>query len=228
MKDWPICNVSHELKTPVTSIIGATEIIKTLECNNEAEELIKVLDSSSRHLLDLINNVLDITKVESETVGLHLEKIEINNFIMSIKNLFSERMKEKFVKFQINQGQDLPETIISDEVKLRQIVVNFISNALKFTENNGEITFNISKKDGGEKLLFSVKDNGVGIDQEKLEDIFLPFIQEDSSITKKYGGTGLGLHLSKELSDLLGGKLTVESKAREGSTFTLTLPISKQ
>jgi len=222
-----LANVSHEIRTPLNAIIGFSELLCYSE-KIEVNELqqIKTINESANSLLNIVNDILDISKIESKKLELNNEKINLKNILENIVELFSIRANEKNIRFIFNLDENIPEHLIADEIKLRQIISNLISNAIKFSDNYGKIIFNVTTLNLNNKnieIKFEVIDNGIGISKENLEKIFLPFIQEDGSINKKYGGTGLGLSISYNLLLLMNSNLNVISEKFKGSNFNFIL-----
>jgi len=227
-----LANISHELRTPLNAVIGYTEIVQdelqTLNgLDSQAASLQKVLDSS-RHLLDLIDQLLDITKIEMGKLDVLAEEIDVKEFMEKIEVIVSPLMKENNNILQFKLGPEVKK-ITADPLKLRQVLLNLISNAVKFTKE-GKISVEtklLSPKDNSSsgKVQFSVSDTGIGMDEAEFDKLFKLFSQVDASSTRKYGGTGLGLYLTRRLVEMQGGEITVQSKKGEGSCFAVILPI---
>ncbi len=221
-----LASMSHEIRTPINAIIGMGELMKNTTLNDEQKEYLDMLKISADNLLNVINDVLDISKIESGHI--EIEKIEFDlwKLIESIGITLGVKASQKKLELLCYTNPDIPQYIMGDPTRLRQILVNLAGNSLKFTEK-GEIAINVEtlKREDDKILLhFTVKDTGIGIPKEKQAKIFESFSQVDSSTTRKYGGTGLGLSICKQLVELMGGKIWVESEANKGSTFHLTLP----
>ncbi|MEE8564520.1 MAG: response regulator [Atribacterota bacterium] len=221
-----LASMSHEIRTPINAIIGMGELMKNTILNDEQKEYLDMLKISADNLLNVINDVLDISKIESGHI--EIEKIEFDlwKLIESIGITLGVKASQKKLELLCYTNPDIPQYIMGDPTRLRQILVNLAGNSLKFTEK-GEIAINVEtlKREDDKILLhFTVKDTGIGIPKEKQAKIFESFSQVDSSTTRKYGGTGLGLSICKQLVELMGGKIWVESEANKGSTFHLTLP----
>jgi len=235
-----LANMSHELRTPLNSILILARILKENRPDNLTEDQIKyagVIYNAGSDLLTLINDILDLSKIESGNIDLHIENIRPKEIKQNIEALFSEIANQKKISFEVKLADNLPATFTSDQGRLEQIIKNLLSNAFKFTPKQGaisieiglanqsEIKYNNNLKESIEKpLFFAVKDTGIGIAADKLNVIFEAFQQEDGSTSRKYGGTGLGLSISKELANILGGEIHVQSEFEMGSTFTLYLP----
>lgn len=222
-KDNFLANMSHELKTPLNSINVISSIMmknKKNSLNNEEVKNLNIINNCGNDLLFLINDVLDISKLEAGEITLDYKTFNLYKMISTIKDMFEPQIKDKKLKF-IFEYDEKVQDIYSDKERIKQIVKNLLSNSLKFVQE-GSIRFRIN--DLGENFKITVKDDGIGIEKEKLKHIFDRFKQADSSTTRKYGGTGLGLAISKELTTLLDGNLEVNSKENFGTTFILTLP----
>ncbi|MGX1751708.1 response regulator [Sphingobacterium sp. NPDC055346] len=222
-----MANMSHELRTPLNSILILAKLLQDNKHSNLSEEQVKyasVIHNAGSDLLQLINELLDLAKIESGKVEIHKDSINSKHFAANLESLFKEVAKEKSIRFNIDIKK-APEQFISDEYRLEQVLKNFLSNAFKFTDQNGEINLQIINQSGN--LHFAVSDNGKGISEDKQALIFEAFRQEDGSTSRKYGGTGLGLSISKEISSLLGGRITLESESGIGSKFTLIIPFTE-
>lgn len=222
-----LANMSHELRTPLNSILLLSRLLSEnndQNMNHEQIEFAKVIQSSGNGLLGLIDEILDLSKIEAGKMELELIDVSTKEITDGLKDLFSEIAKEKNIEFKI-ESQDAPLVIKTDKMRLEQILKNLISNAIKFT-SKGSVTLQVSKNLKDEKqILFAVKDTGIGIPREKQYNIFEAFQQADGSTKRKYGGTGLGLSISRELAKLLKGEITLKSEVDQGSTFTLHIPI---
>lgn len=221
-----LANMSHEIRTPLNAILGFADLLKRGWNQNEAEreDMLRTIHYSGRHLLGLINDILDISKIESGRMEVDVRPESPHKLLSETVSLMRVPFREKGLSLEYHWISDVPEVVFTDGPRVRQIVVNLLSNALKFTSNGGvEIIVRVDKPGRKYVLIIEVVDSGIGIDQAKLAAIFDPFVQADSSVTRHYGGTGLGLAISRRLARLLGGDLTVESRMGEGSTFRLTV-----
>ncbi|WP_245747903.1 PAS domain S-box protein [Methanolobus profundi] len=222
-----IANMSHELRTPLNSVIGFSQILmeKTYgNLNNKQMKHISNILKSGNHLLELINDILDISKIESGNMEYEPELIDIQEVMNEIISLMDPLIKEKRIGLEVNINLSDPE-IIADKMKIRQIIYNLLSNAIKFTPENGKVWFNSRITDGD--LRTSVSDTGIGIPMEQQKAIFDPFKQVSSFTTRDHGGTGLGLAIVKYYVEMHSGEIDVESEVGKGSTFTFTIPVRK-
>jgi len=220
-----LANMSHELRTPLNAIIVLSNMLENNKSKNLNEEEMKkasIIHKSGNELLLLINDVLDLSKVEAGKMIQDKELFSSKNLSKELNNLFYTQMQEKDILFTINDNFNAQ--IYNDKTKILQILKNFISNALKFTKK-GSITLDI-KILSSEKLKISVSDTGIGIASDKLQSVFNAFVQADGTISREFGGTGLGLSISKKMAEFIDGEITLESTLAKGSTFTLILPIN--
>lgn len=233
-----LANMSHELRTPLNSILILAQIMsenKSKVLGEKEMEYARNIYNSGADLLSLINEILDLSKVEAGRIELEIENVEVKDVINSVQSTFKEISKNKLIDFDINYNENL--VLNTDKQRLEQILRNLLSNAFKFTDKNGKISLDIQrvstdklfdgKKLGAldEVIAFSVADSGIGIPESKLGIVFEAFQQADGSTKRKYGGTGLGLSISRELANALGGEIRLESEEGKGSTFTLYLPL---
>ncbi len=218
-----LANMSHEIRTPMNGILGNLTLLEDSKLSKQQMELLSVAKQSGDGLLSIINDVLDLSKIESGKMGVEKIDFNIRELITEVVSLFEHKASEKDLKFSVHFSSSIPEFVIGDSVKIKQVLLNFISNAFKFTKNGSIKLFIIQDTAGG--VLFSVKDSGQGIEESKVCSIFEPFIQEDSSTTRKFGGTGLGLTISSKLVDLMSGDIKLESKVGKGSTFSFLIPL---
>ena len=221
-----LANMSHELRTPLNSIIGFTSIVKdglAGPVNEEQKKQLELVYTSSEHLLGLINSILDLAKVEAGKYETDKSSFNLQALLEELRSSLQPQADEKLLSFTVNINC-IDDVIHTDRNMLLQILLNLTSNAIKFTEQ-GSITLDCEQNDSN--LVIKVIDTGIGISTDSLQDIFDAFRQVDSSTTRKYEGTGLGLSISQHFSAMLGGKLEVESKEGNGTTFTLTLPVSR-
>ncbi|RHX93253.1 histidine kinase [Leptospira yasudae] len=221
-----LANMSHELRTPLNSLLILSKDLadnKKKNLNSDQVESANIIYKSGHDLLLLINEVLDLSKIESGKMSTNVERVVLQKFCDELLSGFKHQASERKLELSLILHENLPEAIRTDSLRLNQILKNLLSNALKFTERGG-IRLEI-ERDEPEGILFSVIDTGIGIPEDKHAAVFEAFQQADGSTSRKYGGTGLGLSISRELAKLLGGSLTLQSKINEGSTFALRIPI---
>lgn len=219
-----LANMSHELRTPLNSILLLSRLMAdSEELGSEYTEYAQVIQSSGQGLLNLIDEILDLSKIEAGKMDLEITDISVQEMVKGLEALFSPIAKHKNLQLQISVHKNVPEQIITDRMRLEQIIKNLISNALKFT-SAGKITLNITANN--KAISFAVADTGIGIPQEKQAMVFEAFQQADGSTKRKFGGTGLGLSISRELAKLLGGTISLQSKENQGSEFTLKIPLN--
>jgi len=222
-----LANMSHELRTPLNAILGYSEMLKD-DAEDDgldaySEDLTKI-NSSGEHLLTLVNDILDLSKIEAGKMELHVEEFEFENHIKQIEATAKPLVEKNGNNFVIEKSDDIGK-LVNDQTKLRQILFNMISNAAKFTKK-GTVTLGITKYD--EKVRFAVTDTGIGMNAEQLGKVFEEFTQAESSTSKDYGGTGLGLPISKKMTEMMGGIMEVESQEGKGTTFSIIIPIVVQ
>ncbi len=221
-----LANMSHELRTPLNSILVLARILKDNKTTNLSDDQIKyasVIFNAGNDLLTLINDILDLSKVESGKLDMQIEDIKVTEIVRDMEMLFTELASSKKIKFT-NNISGVPDTIFTDKTRIEQVIKNLLSNAFKFTPDGGSIAISVLPGQKADTISFAIKDSGVGIPKDKQNVIFEAFKQADGSTSRKYGGTGLGLSISRELALLLGGSISVSSEPGQGSEFTLTIP----
>jgi len=221
-----LANMSHELRTPLNSLLILSKLLADNPDDTLSDEQVKyarTIQSSGNDLLTLINDILDLSKIEAGHIQMRPETVTLQRLARDIRPVFQPVADERNLAFEIAVAADCPATLETDPQRLEQILKNLLSNAFKFTQN-GSVRLSVGRA-GADSLAFAVTDSGIGIAAEQQESIFEAFRQADGTISRKYGGTGLGLSISRELARLLGGAISLESQAGEGSTFTFTVPI---
>ena len=228
IKSQFLANMSHEIRTPLNAILGFSDILYNLELDKKNKEYALIISNSANVLMNIINDILDISKIESGNLIINNEPIKIHSFIDQIVELFSIGAKEKNIRFVYYIEPKVPFIVFSDATKLRQVISNLLSNAIKFTPKNGRIDFYIKLmelNDASAKINFIIKDSGIGISNNQKELIFKPFQQADETISKKFGGTGLGLAISNDIIKLMGSRIYISSNIGKGSEFLFTLDL---
>jgi signal transduction histidine kinase len=222
-----LANMSHELRTPLNSLLILSKLLGDNSQGNLSDEQIKyanTIESSGNDLLTLINDILDLSKIEAGHIEIRPETVALQRLTGDLRRTFDPLAEKKGLGFDISLSDDCARTIESDRMRLEQILKNLLSNAFKFTER-GQVSLAIERVDDA-SIRFAVSDTGIGISAEQQASIFEAFHQADATISRKFGGTGLGLSISRELARLLGGRIALESRPGEGSTFTLTIPLA--
>jgi len=222
-----LSHISHEIRTPLNGIVGACSLIEPTQLNSKNAELFNVMRTSSAILLDLVNNVLDLSKIESGKTVVRNEDFYLHNLVITTVHLFEMQAMQKNVSISYNIGKELPHALNGDLQHIKQVLINLVGNAVKFTES-GHIVISIQEvqRNPEQSLVrFSVKDSGIGIAQDSLQKIFESFTQAEESIKYQFGGTGLGTTISKNLVELMGGQIGAESQLGVGSTFWFELPL---
>ena len=221
-----LANMSHEIRTPLNAVIGMLAVARGSQDAQKIDYCLDKIEESSTHLLALINDILDMSKIEADRFELSYAEFDFEKLIMRIVNMMRFKFEEKQINFDVDCAPSIPYSIISDEQRLSQVIMNLLSNAVKFTPEGGSVALNISladSADGINDIRFSIKDTGIGITPEQRSRLFMPFSQADNSISRQFGGTGLGLAISKRIVEMMDGSITVESESGHGSEFIFTI-----
>jgi PAS domain S-box-containing protein len=224
-----LANMSHEVRTPLNGIMGMAQLLKSTGMNEEQTEYLKLLDESARHLLSLINDILDISRIEAGRMKIEKTPFSLGEIVEQSLHMHRQNADNKGITLAC-KFDDVPEDhLIGDPLRLKQVILNMVGNAVKFTDKGG-VTVHLSQKTdpaGTVLLHLAVEDTGIGIAPDVMEKLFAPFTQGDSSTTRLYGGSGLGLAICRRLADLMGGRVWGESTQGKGSVFHLELPLLK-
>ena len=229
-KTFFLANMSHEIRTPMNAIIGMTSIGLSAEDAQRMKYCLVKIDSASKHLLGVINDVLDISKIEANKFELSPVIFEFESMLQKVINVINFRVDEKRQSFQVRIGSDIPRAFIGDDQRLSQVITNLLSNAVKFTPEEGTISLDVrlvSETDGMCRLQISITDSGIGISDEHKERLFCAFEQAEADTTRRFGGTGLGLPISKSIVEMMGGEIWVESEPGRGSTFAFAVSLRR-
>lgn len=209
--------MTHEIRSPLNAILGYAQILKYEDkISNKHKEQLETIIKSGEHLLEIVNEVLEMSKIESGILDLNLDNFDFYNLMEDINKIFKIKMQKKGLYFEITIEKEVPKILFSDNIKIKQVIINLVNNAFKFTEK-GYVKLKVNVDNSKEKIFVLVEDNGIGISNEEKEKIFLPFEQTKSG--KFLGGVGLGLVISKKFANLLGGDITFVSDIGKGSSF---------
>lgn len=227
-KDVFLANISHEIRTPMNAIVGFTDLLRSTELNADQEEFVKAIGTASSSLLVLINDLLDLSKIESGKLILDSSPFNVKNVIRELQTLLNHKAAEKGIVLEVKIDQGVPDFIDGDVTRFNQVLINLVGNAIKFTEEGNVSVMATTKTFNNRQqlLIVEVRDTGIGIESDQLETLFERFVQGSSNPVKKTG-TGLGLNIAKHLAELMEGEIHVESEAGKGSTFSFLLPINE-
>jgi PAS domain S-box-containing protein len=226
-----LSRMSHEMRTPMNAIIGMTNIGRNSAEAERKDYCLDKIDEASKHLLGVINDVLDMSKIEAGKLEISYTEFDLERMLRRVSDVVGFRIDEKHIEYNVRIEDRVPASIVSDDQRLAQVITNFLSNAVKFTPEKGAISLSVrladEDKDGNCRLEFTVTDNGIGISEENQTKLFRSFEQADGGISRKYGGTGLGLAISKSIIELLGGEVRVESEEGKGSSFIFSIAVKR-
>lgn len=217
--------ISHEIRTPLNGIIGFSEFLKESAIPQEQKEYASIIKQCSITLLKLVNDLLDFSRIDSGRLDIDPHSFKIQELREYLESVFSLECQKKNLKFSFDISSEIPQELVGDSHRIRQVLTNIISNAVKFTES-GSIRVELSRPNPNDHVYcWRIEDTGIGIKKDNLSKIFSPYTQEYSSTARQYGGSGLGLAISKKLVELMGGQLTVESTLGKGTMFFFTIPL---
>ena len=229
-KSMFLANMSHEIRTPMNAIVGMTLIGKAAQSAERKDHCLAKIEDASQHLLGVINDILDMSKVESGKFELSPEEFSFEKMLQRVANVINFRTDEKNQRFTVHIDRSMPQYLIGDKQRLTQVITNLLGNAVKFTPKNGAIALDaalLSEEDGFCTLKISVADNGIGVSPEKQALLFQPFFQAESDTVRRFGGTGLGLSICKTIAEMMGGRIWFESNAPSGSVFSFTFKMKR-
>ena len=227
IKSQFLANMSHEIRTPMNGVLGMLDLIKRTRLDNEQQDFIKTAYNSAESLLEIINEILDFSKIDAGQLRIEIIQMNIYKLVSDVEKLLSYKAEEKGIRFIVSIADDVPEQVFGDPTRIRQVLINLLNNGIKFTEN-GSVNLSITlykQAEDNAHIQFKIEDTGIGIPYDKQDSLFNEFNQVDASITRKFGGTGLGLTITKKILDLMGGRIRVQSEEGQGACFTLVIPV---
>ena len=226
VKENFMANMSHEIRTPMNAILGFTNLLQREHLNEKSKEFVRSIQNSGENLLEIINDILDFSKIEAGMMRIESKLFSLRELLDSVKTMFAAKIQLKNLRFELKIENSIPDMLLGDSIRLTQILINLVNNAIKFTDSGGiEVNVTTDKKtEDSIQITFSVKDTGIGIASHKLEAIFERFQQADEDSTRKYGGTGLGLSIAKHLVELQNGTIRVSSELTKGTEFVFSIP----
>ena len=225
-----LSRMSHEMRTPLNAVIGMIEIASRTDDMDKIDLCLKKAGAASKHLLNVINDILDISKIEEGKLELAEVEFAFEKMVNNVITVVKVKADEKAIQLDLNISEDVPTHINADELRLSQVITNLLTNAIKFTPQNGNVSLNVIRLEEDEShavLLVEVADTGIGIEKEQQAKLFKPFEQANNKISQKFGGTGLGLAISKQIIEMMGGKIWIESELGKGSKFIFSFPAEK-
>jgi signal transduction histidine kinase len=223
-----LSSMSHEIRTPMSAIIGMAQIARGTSDERRIQDCLQKIEDNSKHLIGVINDILDFSKIESGKLLLDEQLFSLKENLSFIESMFRSKVEEKHLNFELSVSNITNDGIITDSLRLNQVLINLLSNAVKFTDAGGTVGLSaqeIIHIDGESVYAFAVSDTGIGIEPEQAKKLFTPFVQANAGTTKKYGGTGLGLVISKNIVEKMGGEIDLDSVPGEGSTFSFTIRV---
>lgn len=227
LKSEFLANMSHEIRTPLNAVIGMSDLLSRTKLSYEQLQYVNIVNHAGEALLELINDILDFSKIEAGKLGLEIVDFDVMSVVEGTAEMLANKSREKNISLMTYISPDIPPVVSGDPSRIRQVLMNLVSNSVKFTDQ-GEVTVRATVsgfQDDDVLVRFSVNDTGIGIEENELDNLFEPFTQANQSIARQYGGTGLGLSISKRLVELMGGQMELTSQAHKGSTFWFTVPL---
>ncbi len=224
-----LANMSHEVRTPLNGIVGAVQLLEDTKLDEEQTELVRLLTRSARSMIALVNDILDLSRIQAGVVKINLHPVSLRDILSHVESLMRPRAEEKNLAFSIHHSRSIPQLVEGDALRIEQVLTNLIGNAVKFTEK-GSVTMNMQVKvtktqDEIAHVTFEITDTGIGFDEKVKKHLFEPFYQADMSSRKTHQGAGLGLAIVARLANMMGGTISVESEQKKGSTFTFSIPL---